>query len=486
LAHGTLFVELEENGNPTAARVELTDAEGAKRYPEGTIPYEKDSHFTARGSFSADLPAGETVLTVEKGKEYVSLSDRFEVPPGSEIRKVYHLDRWIDMAGLGWFSGDTHVHRNPEEIVHLMDADDLNVAPIISYWNQEWQIDAGEIRGRIFREGSRAYSTMTQEDERGGGAVMALNLPVPVVTDTDRWYPSQAMLLESWRRQGAMIEQEKPFWWEAPVNVALGLVDTMGVVNNHLLRKEIMANEAWGRGRDTKEYPGEMGFVHYVLDLYYRYLNLGLKIPLAAGSASGVMRSPIGQNRLYVNLGPGGFDYRGWFEGMKEGRAFATNGPMLIYEPEGLSGPMTISMSGAAEVEFPIKVLSSTGIDRLELVRNGMVVDKVDGDGLLEVDAVLREPADESSWFAARAFESGNQFRFAHSNPVFVEVGDPITPSREDALYYSEWCAELLEQSKGDEDRYRSQGQRKEVEGIYREARSFYMELAARCEGPKD
>jgi hypothetical protein len=69
LAHGTLFVELEENGNPTAARVELTDAEGAKRYPEGTIPYEKDSHFTARGSFSADLPAGETVLTVEKGKE---------------------------------------------------------------------------------------------------------------------------------------------------------------------------------------------------------------------------------------------------------------------------------------------------------------------------------------------------------------------------------------------------------------------------------
>ena len=45
------------------------------------------------------------------------------------------------------------------------------------------------------------------------------------------------------------IDVEKPFWWDVPVWVASGQIDTIGLANNHQHRDGMMDNEAWGRPR---------------------------------------------------------------------------------------------------------------------------------------------------------------------------------------------------------------------------------------------
>ncbi len=476
---GTLKVDVFENGRPAAARVHLLASDAAYRCPAGCVPYEKDRHFTTRGSFALSLPAGRTGIMIEKGKEYEQITDSFKMRDGEPIYRRYDLHRWIDMASLGWYSGDTHVHRPLREMRHLMEAEDLNLAPVITVWNERdyWQ-GRPVARRRIVSKGSRAYGILSQEDERGGGAIMGFDLGRPVKMKATKWYPPQVAYGRRWRRQGAVVEQEKPFWLEAPVNVALGVVDAIGVVNNHLQRAEVMENEAWGRPRDKVRYPGKQGFVYNVLDLYYRYLNLGIKMPISAGSASGVLRNPVGYNRLYVRLEEG-FSYKGWFQGMKAGRAFATNGPILFLQVDGKTPSLTEPLAKPASVEIEIRALSRARLSFVDLVRNGRVYRRFNGGGRREFSVKLRLKPRESCWIAARAFEQNEvTVRFAHSNPVFLEVGGPVVPSTRDALYYKDWCEELLRALRDDPGRFRSEGQREKVEQIYGRAISFYEKLA--------
>ena len=59
----------------------------------------------------------------------------------------------------------------------------------------------------------------------------------------------------------------------------------------------------------------------------------------ALGSAhrrqrSGVAPNPVGYNRVYVNVN-GEFSYDAWWENLREGRVFITNGPLLRVSVEG-------------------------------------------------------------------------------------------------------------------------------------------------------
>jgi hypothetical protein len=474
MGEGRLYVQVLEGGKPTHARAHLTDSGGEVVYAPGCLAYDRDWHFTFDGGFACDLPPGRTTLTIEKGKEHIQVNDVLDIPDGGEVRREYEIERWIDMNSLGWYSGDTHVHRMPEDMPHLMEAEDLNLAPVLSTWNQRDVFESPNW-DRVVKKGDRAYSLVNQEDERKAGALMALDLESPVRIETESWHPSQAYFAEEWRKQGAIVEQEKPFWLEAPVNVALGLVDTVGIINNHLQRTEVMENEAWGHPRDIDRYPGAMGFVQNVLDLYYRYLNLGIKLPITAGSASGVLRNPLGYNRIYVKL-EDGFTYEGWLQGMKEGRAFATNGPMLFFTVDGELPGLTKQLEGPAEISFGLRTECSRKLGSLEVVRNGEVTHEFPGRSSHQVE--LKMDIGGSCWVAVRVFEECEEtVRFAHSNPLFLEAPDPLAPSADDAVYYMEWCQELLKASREEPERYSSKVKREEVEGKYAQAVEFYRSL---------
>src|SRR6185295_14631066 len=83
--------------------------------------------------FRSELPPGGYTFTVERGTEYRPLVRRVEVGT-NPVQLNLPLHRWINMGRLGWFSGDTHVHRTLADLPNVMLAEDLNVAFPLTYW----------------------------------------------------------------------------------------------------------------------------------------------------------------------------------------------------------------------------------------------------------------------------------------------------------------------------------------------------------------
>src|SRR5207249_1727793 len=127
---------------------------------------------------------------------------------------------------------------------------------------------------------------------------------------------------------------EKPFWYDAPVWLASGMVDSIGIVHNHMQREGVMSNEAWGRARDKQRFPDPQGNGLWTQEIYYHILNCGLRIPPSAGSASGVLPNPVGYNRVYVHVGKELTNEK-WWEGLRAGHSFVSNGPLLRCRANG-------------------------------------------------------------------------------------------------------------------------------------------------------
>ncbi|MDA1276687.1 MAG: hypothetical protein O2960_21930 [Verrucomicrobia bacterium] len=110
--------------------------------PQGTaVTYNKDRgvslevHTTLSADrFVADLPPGEYKVTAERGKEYLAATQSVSIGERENQGIRLGLRRWIRMADLGWYSGDTHVHRTVAELPNVVLAEDLNVTLPLTYW----------------------------------------------------------------------------------------------------------------------------------------------------------------------------------------------------------------------------------------------------------------------------------------------------------------------------------------------------------------
>jgi hypothetical protein len=74
--------------------------------------------------------------------------------------------------------------------------------------------------------------------------------------------------------------------------LALGQPDSIDILHNQFMQYGIDQSEYWGRPRERQEFPGSQGFVDYCMGLYYRYLNLGYRVPPSAGTGTGVNAQP--------------------------------------------------------------------------------------------------------------------------------------------------------------------------------------------------
>ena len=190
---------------------------------------------------------------------YQGGADAF-IPPHSPIRLADAA--WgIDLeAELAVVTDDVPMGATPAEaaghIRLLMLAEDLHVAPVITWWNKQnlWK-DKKLPDSLLVPVGTeRFYHLLAGEDERGGGALLYFNLPQPLeIQGAEREYPSSASyLIESRKFDRCHVDIEKPFWWDMPMWIASGMVDSIGLCNNHMQRSGMLANEAWGKPRDEK------------------------------------------------------------------------------------------------------------------------------------------------------------------------------------------------------------------------------------------
>ena len=218
---------------------------------------------------------------------------------------------------------------------------------------------------------------------------------------------------------------------------------------------------------------------------WYRVLNCGFRLPAAAGTdcfLNRVQSLPPGWGRVYVHL-PEGLNYEKWVTGLKAGRSFVSNGPMIEFTLGGraigdtlkLDKPARVRVRGRAEAQFPLQ--------KLELVHNGNVV--AAGEPAADkLSATLDQEVtvDRSGWLALRtsgpAVSSwAGGARGAHTNPIYVEVQGHPMDCKADAEYFLAWI-DQLEKSLNERDRMHTG--RAHIESHLSYARAVYRELVQR------
>src|SRR4029450_12020921 len=195
-----------------------------------------------------------------------------------------------------------------------------------------------------------------------------------------------------------------------------------------------LETDPWGMiPKFRSEFDTVAGMPLWSMEVYDPLLNCGFRLPVSAGSASGVKASPLGYNRVYVKVS-GPFSYRNWFASLKAGRSFATNGPMLFLSADGQDPGSEVAGDGTRAVGIRAEALSPRPLARLEIVSSGQVLRSIsepDGAGRWIVE--MEHTFVHNGWVAARAFEpAGKTIRFAHTSPSYVDVGIPA-PAAGDA-----------------------------------------------------
>lgn len=469
----------EVTKNPIAARVYVHNSKGKYFHVQcenrSAIPYNRrrseqsfEIHTTVPAvPFHADLPPGDYTVTVEKGKEYFPVTRPLNITDTAESIQI-PMKRWTNMADNGWYSGETHVHREVSELPILQIAEDLNVAfPLTAWVTDSLETPATHNKNRspvppptlVRVDQSHVFWPVNTEYEifsvRGRqhtlGAVFILNhnqhfsLPAPPV----------GPIAEEARRQGAFLELDKHNWPWSMMLIPQMKVELYELANNHMWRTEFLYADWYPEYADAymkiEKLPDgrftERGWIDFGFENYYALLNCGFKMQPTAGTASGVHPVPFGFGRVYVQV-DGDFSYDKWVQGLLAGRSFVTTGPMLTTSVKR----QTHAVRVAGLLESATKPVS------LEVLVNGKVARQITTPprrseaGAFEIPFAIELPLSSTSWVAVRAFaqRDGDRVSFAHSAPVHFEIaGKPLRPPRRQRDYLVKRVRDEMARSRG-------------------------------------
>lgn len=435
---------------------------------------ERHTTLTAR-EFVAELPPGTYKLTAERGKEFTPSEIRVTIPETGDLPHVaLELNRWVDMPAAHWYSGDTHVHRQLEELPNLIEAEDLHVVLPLTYWvRAAYESPANmpvgghpEPRPIVVRssEPPRAqpierviwpinteYELFTVNGQaHTQGAVFVLNHNRPL----DVAAPPVAQVAVAARQQNALLDLDKHSWNWSMMIIPLMNVDLYELANNHVWRTGFLFKnwtvealpKDWDIETDGDGYT-ERGWIDWGFKNYYALLNCGFRLRPTGGTASGVHPVPLGFGRVYVEC-PEGFSYEHWIRGLDAGRSFVTTGPMLTVrfddQPPGTvfpsARPHAVRVHGIAQSLKPL--------DRIEIIVNGTVAQSIRPENSRQSNGLglatrfdVEVPLSNSAWIAVRCFEpraderQPAKFYYAHTAPVHFEIDGPIRPQAREVNY---------------------------------------------------
>jgi hypothetical protein len=478
-----------ETGTLLPCRVYVESAEGewyfaqagdesgsAVEYDVARSPESFEKHTTVSAHpFVFDLPPGRYDVVVERGKEYhpkpltVTMDDE-------PVKRTIRLRRWIDMAKLGWYSGDTHVHRSLDDLPNVMRAEDLNVALPLSYWVRDAYIPPSQgdksvpvtaelipvDRDHVIWPMNTEYEIFTVNGKRHTlGAVFVLNHQEPLAPVA----PPVAPIADAARQQHSLLDLDKHSWPWSMMLVPIMNVDLFELTNNHIWRTEFFYKKwtieqlphEWNIETDANGFT-EWGWIDFGFKSYYALLNCGFPMRPTAGTASGVHPVPLGFGRVYVHL-PDGFNYGSWIAGLDAGRSFVTTGPMLFAQFDGKQPGTTFDFTKTTSIRVHGSVENSRPLSRVEIIKNGDVVHVIRATNESRCGIRFRTTFDEqievegSSWIAVRCFSpqpTGSRLRFAHTAPVHVNVaGHPLRPRKFETGYLVKSVQAELQRNRG-------------------------------------
>ena len=481
---------VDEQGHPAAGRIYLTGSDGLAYTPRGAssriVAMRAEYFFHAEDFFDIDLPAGETLIEAARGQEYRLVSEKVVLQSGRPAETTLRLVRWTDQTQKGFWSADVHIHANytsphhqvidPRDVRLQLLGEDLNYGNMmVANSGGAFIHDRQYFEGKPHRLSSDRYFIYWSEENRSSayGHMCFLGLKKLVepfyngFRDTPYWedYPANFRLAQevfdqngavSYAHPGMSPSFEAASIKELPVDLALGQKTAMDVLSNN---DENATMEMW-----------------------YRLLNCGFRVAISAGTDSFtnvVDHYVAGGGRVYVQSGPR-FDYSTWLERYRQGRSFASNGPVLTLDVDGKAPGEEIRLESASEVAVRAAVLTQTPLDRVELIVNGRVARAESVDRKAEIEFQTRVPLKESSWIALRALGPRHRLilndtmAFAHTSPVYITLGGRPVRVADDIRFYREWVERLIARTEKS-PRFATAERRKEVVSLFQKALAWYQ-----------
>ncbi|MFQ5472963.1 MAG: CehA/McbA family metallohydrolase, partial [Dehalococcoidia bacterium] len=404
------------------SRVYLEDDVGAV-WPDGAM-VRKDQHgkafFHAAGHFEARV-CGQVRLLAVRGMEYEPVELKLDALPASRRRETVRLKRSSQMAKEGWRSGDVHVHLHyggeyllgPQDASLAQRAEDVHfMNMMVANQGSAFIHDKEYFEGKPHELSDPDHILRWGEEYRndfyGHLCMYGITDLVPPIYSGFRLsehphdVPANSIAADRCHTVGGTLSYAHPLFGsteldriftrartveakELPVDVALGKIDALDVMSYPSVDLESAR-------------------------LWYRLLNCGFRLPATAGTDTFMNlvdfthhSNPPAGNRVFVQV-EGEFTTESWCDGVRRGRTFVTNGPILKLTVDGHGIGSEIEREEGSNVIVEGQAQSFAPIERLELLINGEVgaLGKVAGNGR-KASLSHRLRTDSSCWVALRA-----------------------------------------------------------------------------------
>ncbi len=514
---------LDSDDRPTTATFLVRDSFG-RVYPSQAKRLAPDFAFHPQ-IYRADgesvlLPPGDYTVEYTRGPEYRRKTQRLRVTEDKPMELAFRLERWIDPARLGWYSGDHHIHaagcahyEKPTEGVYPKDmmrhilGEDLKVGSVLS-WGPGWYFQK-----TFFEAKDHALSTkenLMRYDVEVSGFPSSHTGHIVLLSLKDQDYPGTKRI-EDWPSYGLPI-----FRWAKSQDAIAGFAHSgwgLAVKQEKLPTDEmppfdgIGANEyIVGVTQNLVDFISTVDTPYaWELNIWYHTLNAGYRARISGETDFPcIYGDRVGLGRSYVRQ-KANLNYRDWAEGIREGRNYVSDGKshlldFKVNDVEMGAGASELRLASSAPVRITARVaafLDETPDERirglrydqkpywelerarisnsrrvpLELVVNGQPVARQE----IEADGTLRPMSFDyklgrSSWVALRILPS------SHTNPIFVLVdGKPIRASRKSV----EWCLRAVDQCWKQKSPRIRPADRADAERAYESARQAYRQRLA-------
>jgi hypothetical protein len=361
----------DEHGAPTTASFIIRDAV-QRVYPSTAKRLAPDFGFQPQ-IYRADgdklrLPDGEYTIQFNRGPE--SIPEVRTVRVNADTHELaFQVDRWIDPAKLGWWSGDHHIHAagcahytNPTEGVLPQDmmrhclGEDLKVGCNLT-WGPCFDYQKQFFTGHEDKVSQFPYVLRYDIEVSGFGSHQSGHLCLLRLRDqmypggtSDKHWPTLGLNTLRWAKaQGALVGPAHSGWGLQPMAEndprrnepgARNMQSATDQVPNYIIPpfSGIGANEYIVDV--THELPGPDGkptpavdFMSMVdtpypweMNIWYHTLNVGFRTRISGETDFPcIYGERVGLGRSYVKL-PEKWSYEDWCEGIRAGRNYVSDG----------------------------------------------------------------------------------------------------------------------------------------------------------------
>jgi hypothetical protein len=493
----------DEQGRSVPARVAVLGSDGKAAAPLAAWMHADDGFDRARQSSEThyfhctspctlDAPAGDTSIWVQRGFRYLPWRQTVGLSGGTARTLTVKLQANDLPASIGkWRSADLHVHMNyggayrnrPEILARQARAEDLDVVYNLIVNKEERIPDVGYFRSDPDPASGNGVLVMHAQEYHTSfwGHLGLLDLSDHLLTPEFSAYqhtalaspyPHNGAVADLAHAQGALVGYVHPFDWD------------IDPAKEKSLSNELPADVAHGK----VDYIEIVGFSDHkaTANVWYRLLNLGYRLPAGAGTDAmanyASLRGPVGMNRVFLDTG-GDMSPKALSAALKDGRTFASNGPLLGLELDGKRPGDTVSRAAPGRLRYRIALRSPVAVDHLELVSNGKVVKSfaLTGDRR-SLDAAGELPVDAGGWLLLRAWNDGADpevldiYPYATTSPIYLELPGGAPPAPQDAAYFAAWMGRVIEATERRND-FNNAREREAVMDYLRKARDHYLRL---------